>query len=189
MSALAPAMGFVRDYFVTMRPYLLFVSGITGLAGLAFAPHVPFPSLALLFAACFMSYGFGQALTDCSQLDTDSLSAPYRPMVRGTIRVRDVALVSLAGLIGVGVILIWHNRWNVVPVTLAIIGLATYTPLKRRWWGGPFYNAAIVGLLFLIGYLSGIGEGVWPGIGRMPSSLPARSAATSLKYPDRTKLA
>ncbi len=170
-------LAFARDYFLTMRPYLLFVSGITGLAGLAFAPGVSLPSFVLLFAACFLSYGFGQALTDCSQLDTDALSAPYRPLVRGTIRVRDVAVVSLCGLAAVGVTLIWHNRWNVFPVTLAIVGLATYTPLKRRWWGGPFYNAAIVGLLFLIGYLSGIGEGVWPGPGRMPAIRPGLSAA------------
>ena len=47
---------------------------------------------------CF-SYGFGQALTDCFQRDTDRLSAPYRPLVRGRISVAQVLLVSLAGLL------------------------------------------------------------------------------------------
>lgn len=177
MSNRTRAGAFLRDYVVTMRPYLLFVSGITGLAGLSLAPGVALPSLALLSTACFLSYGFGQALTDCTQIDTDTFSAPYRPLVRGTIRARDVAVVSSVGLAVVGFILIWHNRWNAVPVTLSVIGLATYTPFKRRWWGGPFYNAAIVGLLLLIGYLAGVGVGAWPGPGRMASPFPGPPVA------------
>jgi len=31
-------------------------------------------------------------------------------------------------------------------------GLITYTWFKRRWWGGPFYNAWIVVILFIMGY-------------------------------------
>jgi len=163
---------FLRDYVVTMRPYLLFVSGITGLAGLSMAPSVGLPGFALLGTAFFLSYGFGQALTDCSQRDTDAISAPYRPLVRGTIRVRDVALVSLAGLALVGAVLVWHNRWNLALVLAAVAGLATYTPFKRRWWAGPFYNAAIVTLLLVAGYAAGIGEGAWPAPGRMPRPRP-----------------
>jgi len=163
---------FVRRYVVTMRPYLLFVSGITGLAGLALAPDVGTGRLALLGGVLFLSYGFGQALTDCFQLDTDALSAPYRPLVRGTLRIRDVAIVSCAGLLGVGSVLVWHNVWTLGPVLLAVVGLATYTPFKRRWWAGPFYNAAIVALLLLIAYLAGIGESAWPAPGRMPSPRP-----------------
>jgi 4-hydroxybenzoate polyprenyltransferase len=38
---------------------------------------------------------------------------------------------------------------------LGVAGLATYTPLKRRWWGGPLWNSWIVALLPLIGFMCG----------------------------------
>jgi 4-hydroxybenzoate polyprenyltransferase len=38
---------------------------------------------------------------------------------------------------------------------LAVFGLATYTPFKRRWWAGPLWNSWIVALLPLIAWLCG----------------------------------
>jgi len=76
---------FLKAMVITMRPYLLFLSGITGIAGVAAVPGAPTPTVLLVFVASFLSYGFGQALTDCFQTDTDALSAPYRPLVRGTV--------------------------------------------------------------------------------------------------------
>jgi 4-hydroxybenzoate polyprenyltransferase len=170
MAAPILSFAFARDYAVTMRPYLLFVSGITGMTGLALAPRLPLAATALLCAVFFLSYGFGQALTDCTQLDTDALSSPYRPLVRGTIGVKDVLWVSLAGLLVAGAILILFNPWTVPLVTLSVIGLGTYTTFKRRWWAGPFYNAAIVGMLLLIGYAAGGGDVTGVGLG---GALPA----------------
>ncbi len=174
------SVAFARDYTVTMRPYLLFVSGITGMTGLALAPRLPFAATALLCVVFFLSYGFGQALTDCSQLDTDALSSPYRPLVRGTIHVKDVFRVSLAGMLLAGGIIVLFNPWTVPLVALSVVGLGTYTHFKRRWWAGPFYNAAIVGMLFLIGYATGGGDFLLPGIdsadvngGRLARALPA----------------
>jgi 4-hydroxybenzoate polyprenyltransferase len=144
---------FWRDYGITMRPYLLFVSGITGIAGLALAPGAPAWSFATLALVFFLAYGFGQALTDCFQLDTDSLSAPYRPLVRGTIRRSDVLAVSLAGLT-LSSIVIGAQAPAALPLcALTVVGLATYTWFKRRWWGGPLWNAWIVALVLLIGYV------------------------------------
>ncbi|MBI3038852.1 UbiA family prenyltransferase, partial [bacterium] len=36
---------------------------------------------------------------------------------------------------------------------LGVIGLATYTHFKRRWWGGPFWNSWVVALLPIMGNL------------------------------------
>jgi 4-hydroxybenzoate polyprenyltransferase len=170
---------FWRDYGVTMRPYLLFVSGITGVAGLSLAGRLPLAAVLPLSVVFFLSYGFGQALTDCFQRDTDSLSAPYRPMVRGSISPKDVAVVSLLGLAGGAVVVTYFNWVNVIPASLAIFGLATYTHFKRRWWGGPWYNAWIVSLVVLMGYLSGVGATAapfrisWPLAGTMLTALAA----------------
>lgn len=146
---------FWRCYWTTARPYLFFVSGASGWVGLNLGERIPaFPFIAA-FAAFFLSYGLGQALTDVSQRDTDSISSPYRPLTRGLIAPRQVLTVSLAGLAACGAIFVWRNPWNLLPSVLAVAGLATYTPLKRRPWGGPPWNSWIVALLPLMGALCG----------------------------------
>ncbi len=152
---------FVRHYLITMRPYLMFVSGITGLSGLALAPAMPWFKTLLLFSVFFLSYGFGQALTDCFQIDTDTLSSPYRPLTQGLIAKNDVLVVSLSGLIVSGLILTWAAPVNFPLALAAVFGLATYTYFKKRWWAGPFYNAWIVLLLALMAAAAGFGY--WPG--------------------------
>lgn len=148
---------FVGAYVVTMRPYLLFLSGAVGLAALALVPDLAATDAIGVGLACFGAYGFGQALTDCFQTDTDALSAPYRPLVRGTVKRRHVLTVSLVGLAGVGAVLVLHEARNVALVAAAIGGLASYTWFKRRPWGGPPWNAAIVLALFAAAHLAGRG--------------------------------
>ena len=150
---------FWYNYLIQMRPYLLFVSGAAGLSGLAAGlvkfPETPILHLYLAFSAFFLAYGFGQALTDCFQMDTDRLSAPERPLSKGLISPRHVLVTSVVGLIASAGILIWLNLVNLIFSVLSTAGLATYTFIKRRyWWGGPPYNAWIVTLLPIMGYLS-----------------------------------
>jgi len=167
---------FMRAYAVTMRPYLLFLSGITGVVGMALVPGVP-PSAALVVgAAFFLSYGFGQALTDCFQMDTDSISAPWRPLVQARVRRSHVLSVSLAGLVLVGATLTLANPWNLPLVAAMIGGLATYTHFKRIWWAGPPWNAWIVAAVCVSGLLAGTGLARAGGHGSVPGA-PDRIAA------------
>lgn len=147
------SVGFFRSYLITMRPYLLFVSGAAALVGLAFIPSQPVWRLVLGFIPMFFSYGLGQALTDCFQTDTDAISSPYRPLVRGVITRKQVLITSLVGL-GTGVaIMSYLNYWILVFGVAAVAGLLTYTWLKRTWWGGPPWNSWIVALLPIMGRL------------------------------------
>ena len=145
--------GFLKSYVVTMRPYLLFVSGAAGMVGLAFIESPPLWRVALAFVPLFFSYGLGQALTDCFQTDTDAISAPYRPLVRGVVSKAQIFWVSLVGLTIVVLILAYLNPWILPLGFLAVIGLLTYTYFKRRWWGGPPWNAWIVAILPMMGRL------------------------------------
>ena len=149
---------FVRYYIITMRPYLLFVSGATGIAGMAFSPIISSVQIWSVFAASFLSYGFGQALTDCFQIDTDTRSSPYRPLTRGLVSRFQIGSVSITGLILCVSVFTYYNPLNIVLGTFAGIGLATYTPFKRIWWSGPFYNAWIVGVLSMMAFLAGGGQ-------------------------------
>jgi len=145
--------GFLRSYLITMRPYLLFISGTAGIVGLAFIEEPIILRVILAFIPLFLSYGLGQALTDCFQIDTDAISAPYRPLVRGIISRKQVLSVSLTGL-AVGILIMAYlNPKILIFGILSVIGLLTYTSFKRTWWGGPPWNSWIVALLPIMGRL------------------------------------
>lgn len=149
------SIAFVKDYIITMRPYLLFVSGATGIGGMSFITELSVSKSILIFLASFLSYGFGQALTDVFQTDTDSISSPYRPLIKGMISKTQVLSISIIGLIFCVGIFSIYNPINLLFGILSGIGLATYTFFKKKFWAGPFYNAWIVGVLFLMAFLCG----------------------------------
>jgi 4-hydroxybenzoate polyprenyltransferase len=148
---------FWRAYGVTLRPYLLFVSEASGLVGLALTYTLRGMGLFASAVAFFLCYGLGQAITDTFQTDTDALSSPYRPLVRGEVTRNQVLAVSLGALALIALFFVFLNPWTIVPAAAAVIGLVLYTPLKRRWWGGPPWNSWIVAMLPLIGILLGGG--------------------------------
>jgi 4-hydroxybenzoate polyprenyltransferase len=142
---------FWKAFLITMRPYLIFVSGAAGLVGLAFIES-PHPArIILAFFPLFISYGLGQALTDCFQTDTDAISSPYRPLVQGTLSKKQVLIVSISGLMIGILILAYLNPLILVLGIAAVLGLLGYTFFKKRWWAGPFWNSWIVALLPVIG--------------------------------------
>lgn len=147
---------FIKAYVLTMRPYLMFVSGITGVLGMSFADEISLFKTLLIFKVTFLSYGFGQALTDCFQIDTDSISSPYRPLTQGVVDKNHFLIISAAGLLYCISVLAFFNPINLALGVLAGFGLATYTTFKRKWWAGPFYNSWIVVVLFLMAYLAGL---------------------------------
>ena len=138
-------------YLVTMRPYLLFVSGSAGMVGLAFIDKDIGWIVWVAFLPLFLSYGFGQALTDCFQTDTDSISSPYRPLVRGVISKNQVLGISFLGLLISVIILGYLNPVILIFGLFSVLGLLTYTYFKKFWWSGPPWNAWIVALLPIMG--------------------------------------
>ena len=151
------SLRFLKAYIITMRPYLMFVSGVTGIVGMSFAASMDPIKTSLIFIASFLSYGFGQALTDCFQIDTDSISSPYRPLTQGIVNRNYFLIISGLGLLFCISILTFFNPLNILLGALSGIGLVTYTYFKRKWWAGPFYNAWIVLVLFMMAYLAGLG--------------------------------
>lgn len=145
---------FWKAYFIQMRPYLLFVSGIAGAAGVAmsYQPTVGKSKTVIALVVFFLGYGFGQALTDCFQTDTDKLSAPYRPLSKEIISIRSVLIVSLAGLLSSGFLFYWFHPLCFLLSLCAVSGLATYSYVKKHIpLAGPLYNAWIVTLLPVMG--------------------------------------
>ena len=109
---------FWRAFGVTMRPYLLFVSGASGMVGLALAPALGGLVLVLAALPFFLSYGLGQAITDTFQTDTDALSSPYRPLVRGEITRAQVLVLSLCALLAIGLLFALLNPWSILALSL-----------------------------------------------------------------------
>lgn len=163
----------VRPWVVQLRPYLMFVSGLAGAAGLALGPGTRLGVLVAAGLAFFLSYGFGQVLTDCFQTDTDALSAPERPLSAGRLDRRLALAGSLAGLAACGGTFVLLEPRTLPLVAAAIAGLSLYTPLKRRWWAGPPWNALVVALLVPIGWACAGGM-------RAPLTSPLPLAAAAL---------
>ena len=155
---------FLKAYIITMRPYLLFISGITGIVGVSLNPGLNMTQSILIFLVSFLAYGFGQALTDCYQIDTDTLSSPYRPLTRGTVSRSHVLFISICGLICCITIFSIYNPVNLFLGILTGYGLYSYTYFKKRWWGGPLYNAWIVACLCFMAYLCGNTQGMFSQI-------------------------
>lgn len=149
---------FLKAYIITMRPYLMFVSGATTIVGMSFAQELEISKAILIFLAGFLSYGFGQAFTDCFQIDTDSISSPYRPLTQGLVNRNYFLIISSIGLLFCISVFAYFNPINIGLGTLAGFGLATYTDFKRKWWAGPFYNAWIVLALFAMSYFAAVGK-------------------------------
>lgn len=169
---------FWRGYWVTLRPYLFFVSAASGLVGLALAGEMPWIPFAAALTAFLLSYGLGQAVTDVFQTDTDAISAPYRPLVRGDVGRGAVLAVSLAGLALCGLTFVSLNAWTAPLTAAAVAGLLTYTPAKRRFWAGPAWNSWIVALLPAVGLLCGMGA---PDAFRAPQ-LPWAAGSAFFSY-------
>jgi len=146
--------GFWPRYLIHMRPYLLYVSGIAAFTGMALATQPDWRRVLLAGLPFFLSYGFGQALTDVFQTDTDAISSGYRPLVRGEISKVGVFCVSLAGF-ALSVSLIVTLSVSVALLgAVTVVGLILYTPFKRTWWGGPPWNSWIIATLVTMGFLS-----------------------------------
>ncbi len=149
------SLKFWKAYLVQMRPYLLFVSSIAGTTGIAMTSQENNLTLKtiLISIVFFLGYGFGQALTDCFQTDTDKLSAPYRPLSKGIISIKATLTISIFGLCTSAIVLFLLSPVSFMLSLLAVFGLATYSIVKRKYWmAGPFYNAWIVALLPIMGY-------------------------------------
>jgi len=158
------SLAFAKAYWVTMRPYLLFISATAGLAGFAGGPARRPAALLGAFFVFYFAYGFGQALTDSFQMDTDAISSPYRPLIQGLIKRRQTLSISLIGLFAGCAILYALNPRTLLLGLLAVFGLAIYTFFKRRWWGGPFSNAGVVALLPILGKMAALGAGGTPAL-------------------------
>lgn len=147
------SLTFWKSYWTTMRPYLAFLSGAAGLVGLAFIRDTEPFRLIIAFIPLFISYGLGQSLTDCFQMDTDAISSPYRPLVRGIISKKQVLSVSLIALAILISIMFYLNPMILAFGVMVVFGLLAYTKLKRTWWGGPPWNSWVVAMLPIMGRL------------------------------------
>jgi 4-hydroxybenzoate polyprenyltransferase len=79
-------------------------------------------------------------------------------LVAGIVSRKVILSLSFIGLTTCVTVFAIRNPWNLAVGVVGAAGLATYTTFKRRWWGGPWYNAWIVAGLCIMGYLGANGE-------------------------------
>ncbi len=142
-------LNFWYYYLIQMRPYLLFVSGAAGLMGMAVGyeryPDVSPTRLLLAFPPFFLAYGFGQALTDCFQTDTDRISAPERPLSNWSATVQAGHLLAIAAI---GVFAPFLSKAGIAAWTAWV--LATAFALFGQWHAAKVKNQDQAASLFAI---------------------------------------
>lgn len=167
---------FWKKYWIHMRPYLLFISGTAALVGMAHIPEVNYFHLMIAFPFFFMSYGACQAMTDVFQTDTDAISSPYRPLVRGEVSKGAVFWVSFALIAWGGFVMSYINPYILMPCFILIAGLSTYVFFKRTWWGGPPWNSWIAAMIPIGGRM------IDPNFHFMDALNPPNEAAMPMFY-------
>jgi 4-hydroxybenzoate polyprenyltransferase len=146
-------------YTVQIRPYLAFGAGLSALAGMAVAKAVnpDFSNQILAFITLLLSYGFGMALEDCFQMDTDKESGSGRPLSKGIIPVRSVMMASISGLLACAVVLYYLNPMSLFLSVLFFVGIYTYSFMKKRGGiRGVLHNSITLSLFPVIGYFTAL---------------------------------
>ncbi|MBF0543201.1 MAG: UbiA family prenyltransferase [Candidatus Riflebacteria bacterium] len=144
---------FCYGYWLQLRPYLFFISGISGLIGLSINPIEGWFRLFIAFVAFFLLFGFGQALIDVFQIARDSLVSPNKPLCREAISKTQVFAVSSVGLLFCVAIFSVLNPLTFWIGLAGVMGLVAYTWFEKRWWGGLFWKSWIAATLPVIGFL------------------------------------
>lgn len=139
----------------TLNPSLMFVSGITAVAGASQVSEIA-PTTALVIAgAAFLSYGFGQALTGISNFDNGKEAGEPTDLYQTALLPALIISISLTGICFCIAAFSWYAPIAMLPGFLIILGIGIYLRIKSRWWGGPMYNSGFLVLLVWMGYLAG----------------------------------
>lgn len=82
-------------YVKSMRPYLFFLSGMTGLLGIVFSGVNPSAvKVIAVLSVVFLGWGVNQVINDLLGLREDRINAPHRPLVTGELPVEFAVLLS-----------------------------------------------------------------------------------------------
>lgn len=158
-------IGFIKAYIKSMRLYYSFITGITGLVGLAYYQFVahspgfiamsqvrrtverPTPPMEvlLIFVILFFSWGINQIVNDYLGLKEDRINAPDRPMVTGALHPQLALLVS--GVLMLAAFFVtWFalQREAVIPLIIGVCLNVVYEYAKGHGvWGNIVFGVMI----------------------------------------------
>lgn len=147
----------IRLYIKSMRPYLFFITGISGWLGILFAnTSSGVLKQIIVLIILFVSWGINQVINDLLGIKEDKINAPHRPIASGELSKKYVLLFS-AVLFTLGAIVTYFlNPYALIIYFTGYIFNIIYeyckgTPILGNIWFGiliavtPFYGALAVG--------------------------------------------
>ncbi|MFA5031943.1 MAG: UbiA family prenyltransferase [bacterium] len=146
----------IRLYIKSMRPYLFFITGISGWLGILFAnTSSSIPRQIIVLSILFLSWGINQVINDLLGIEEDKINAPHRPIASGELSKKHVLLFSIC-LFALGAIATYFlNPYALIIYFCGYLFNIIYEyckglPLLGNIWFGiliavtPFYGALAV---------------------------------------------
>lgn len=142
-----------------MRLYYAFITGIAGWIGVSFyhfimPEHVDYWRSSLILVMLFLSWGINQIINDYLGLPEDRINAPNRPMVTGELHPNGALALSIALLIGVGVISFLLNPWSLIPLAVGVVLNIIYEYAKSWSLLGNAVFGASIAMCTAYGFLA-----------------------------------
>lgn len=158
----------LKEYAVLAKFRLSFLVVISAVTGYFMQDEIIYSEIVLLFAGGFLVTGASNGFNQIIERDLDKLMkrTQNRPLVKGTLSVKEATIVSFVWAIG-GLALL--SLLNPLCFLLGLLSLfmyvAVYTPMKRVSPWAVFVGAFPGAMPPLLGYVGATGEfGLLPGI-------------------------
>lgn len=156
-------ISFIRLYIRSMRLYYCFVTFSTTFLGLA-AAHATAPESrplslndGLILAIGFLSWGVNQIFNDYENRREDSVNAPHRPMVAGTLNAKAALALSTILMLVFAAVSYMISPWTLLPVALGGALNILYSPMKGVPLAGCFVYALSISMCAIYGFAGGGG--------------------------------
>lgn len=133
-------------YIKSMRPYLFFLSGMTGWLGIVFSgAQASITRVAPILAVVFLGWGVNQVINDLLGRREDRINAPHRPIVTGELPIKTTVLFSITLFVLGGLITYMLNAYALILYLLVFILNIVYEYSKRI----PLLGNIVFGLLLV----------------------------------------
>lgn len=158
----------LKEYTLLAKPRLSFLVVISAVTGYFMQDEIILNEILILVAGGFLVTGSSNGFNQIIERDLDKLMkrTQNRPLVKGTITVKEAYVVSIVwGIAGLALLSLLNPLCFLLGLLSLFMYVAVYTPMKRISPWAVFIGAFPGAMPPLLGYVGATGEfGLLPGI-------------------------
>lgn len=158
----------LKEYTLLAKPRLSFLIVISAVTGYFMQDEIILKEILILISGGFLVTGSSNGFNQIIERDLDKLMkrTQSRPLVKGTITVKEAYIVSIVwGIAGLALLSLLNPLCFLLGLLSLFMYVAVYTPMKRISPWAVFIGAFPGAMPPLLGYVGATGEfGLLPGI-------------------------